>query len=264
MPLTALEENILEILQVERTDYAHPMTSEELGKRLQLNPAYVRERMMSLIKKGLVQVRRGPGGGYYICDRNKGEKAMRVTIDGVEYKELSGTFSDELWEKIRVTVDSQKRLIQQVRVNGELLDESTCIPYKQVELIEVDTICPLALLKETYQSAIDYLPKLIDAIFQIAEYFRSGSDGEAIKLFLQAENGLHWNAQLIQNSSVLLSSQPKALEFHQRNQALLKEVLEAWENEDFVTVADLMEYELAPLLREWLNFIKEYEGQEIQ
>ncbi|WP_282198693.1 hypothetical protein [Collibacillus ludicampi] len=189
---------------------------------------------------------------------------MRVTIDGVEYKELSGTFSDELWEKIRATVDSQKKLIQQVRVNGELLDESTSIPYQQVELIEVDTICPLALLKETYQSAIEYLPKLIDAIFQIAEYFRSGSDGEAIKLFLQAENGLHWNAQLIQNSSVLLSSQPKALEFHQRNQALLKEVLEAWENEDFVTVADLMEYELAPLLSEWLNFIKEYEGQEIQ
>lgn len=262
MQLAALEIGMLKVLTDAETDYTSPMTSKELGNRLNVNPAYIRERANGLLKAGLIQVRRGPGGGYFIIKPFQEGHTLRVTIDGVEYGQMSNLVDQELWTEIRETIERQKRIIQQVRVNGQQLDENTNIPYQEVELIQVDTIHPNILLKETYDSAAEYLPRLIEALQHISGHFRSGADGEAVKLFLEAEPGLKWNSQLLQNSTVLLKDEETVHKVHGKNEAVLVDLLDAWENEDFVTVADLMEYELIPNLRDWLQFIETYKVEE--
>ncbi|UOF91407.1 hypothetical protein LSG31_03900 [Fodinisporobacter ferrooxydans] len=187
---------------------------------------------------------------------------MRVTIDGVEYKELSNTTGDLLWEEIRKTIEKQNRLIHQVLVNGDLLTENTNIPYNEVELVEVDTMSPQKLLLDTFQSAIEYLPRLIEGISQISEHFRSGAEGEGVKLYLQAEGGLNWNTQVFQNSLVFLPTQTLQSLFVRYGE-ILNEILMAWKNQDYISVADLLEYELIPCMQEWIEYMKQQREEHI-
>jgi DNA-binding IscR family transcriptional regulator len=61
-----LHRELLRILNEGNTTYASPMTSEEIGNILHVTAAHVRRQLKFLMDKGLVDVRRGPGGGYYI------------------------------------------------------------------------------------------------------------------------------------------------------------------------------------------------------
>lgn len=64
--LQPIHREILKILRKHNTTYASPMTSEELGEFLHVTSAHVRRQLKPLIEMGLVDVRRGPGGGYYL------------------------------------------------------------------------------------------------------------------------------------------------------------------------------------------------------
>lgn len=63
--LSSLEKGILTILKLEETSYANPMPSYELGKRLKVSPAHIRNVIRNLTNLELVGVRKGPGGGYF-------------------------------------------------------------------------------------------------------------------------------------------------------------------------------------------------------
>lgn len=61
-----LQFQILEILAEKKASYAEPVISRELGTHLNVTPSYIRRKMQSLQKEGIVGVRRGKGGGYYL------------------------------------------------------------------------------------------------------------------------------------------------------------------------------------------------------
>lgn len=66
MRLTYVQEEILGILHRSQATYAHPVSSEEISKELNVTSSYIRGQTKNLQLEGLVQVRRGPGGGYFI------------------------------------------------------------------------------------------------------------------------------------------------------------------------------------------------------
>lgn len=61
-----VQREILGVLARAGASYAAPLSSEAIGRRLKLTPSYVRRQMKALIVCGLVLVRRGNGGGYYL------------------------------------------------------------------------------------------------------------------------------------------------------------------------------------------------------
>ncbi|NMB12414.1 MAG: Rrf2 family transcriptional regulator [Firmicutes bacterium] len=64
--LTPIHQEILRILKQKDSSYASPVRSQEIGDALNVSPSYVREMTALLRGLGLVQVRRGRGGGYYL------------------------------------------------------------------------------------------------------------------------------------------------------------------------------------------------------
>lgn len=64
--LNVLQKEILRVLLERGTSYANPVNSQEIGKLLNVTPSYIREQMKILQSMTLVEVRNGPGGGYFI------------------------------------------------------------------------------------------------------------------------------------------------------------------------------------------------------
>lgn len=73
-----LHQEIVLLLHKKATSYAWPMNSREIGDMLQVTPSYVRSQLSQLVKEGVIAVRRGNGGGYYIkregVSHNAGER----------------------------------------------------------------------------------------------------------------------------------------------------------------------------------------------
>ncbi|KNZ70104.1 AsnC family transcriptional regulator [Thermincola ferriacetica] len=61
-----IQKEIIRILKENRTSYANPMNSLAISRRLNATPSYIREQAKRLSDQGLLNVRRGPGGGYFI------------------------------------------------------------------------------------------------------------------------------------------------------------------------------------------------------
>ncbi len=76
MPINLMQihREIVECLKDNEATFAHPLSSEELGKIINVTPSYVRERMQLLVALDMVGVRHGRGGGYYII-RKRGSRA---------------------------------------------------------------------------------------------------------------------------------------------------------------------------------------------
>jgi len=64
--LNNVQREILRALRQNKASYAFPLSSDRLSKELHVTPSYVREQTRAMREKGMVQVRRGPGGGYFI------------------------------------------------------------------------------------------------------------------------------------------------------------------------------------------------------
>ncbi len=66
MQLTYIQQEIMGILRRAGASYANPVSSAEISKTLNVTPSYVREQGKALFDGGLIRVRRGPGGGYFL------------------------------------------------------------------------------------------------------------------------------------------------------------------------------------------------------
>lgn len=63
-----LHREIMRLLRQEHASYANPVDSDRIGKMLNVTPSYVRSQITGLVKRQWVGVRRGNGGGYYLCE----------------------------------------------------------------------------------------------------------------------------------------------------------------------------------------------------
>lgn len=64
--LSAIHTEILRLLRNQGATYAYPVSSDEMGERLNVTPSYIREQIRILQALNLIGVRRGRGGGYYL------------------------------------------------------------------------------------------------------------------------------------------------------------------------------------------------------
>ena len=97
---------------------------------------------------------------------------------------------------------------------------------------------------ELYKSAVDYLPKLAKGLMAVAELMHSGNDADGAYFFIKATDGLRWLAGFLRNMTAFDYKEIEELGNY------LSSLLEAWENEDYVLIGDLLEYELAPFVEQ--------------
>ena len=115
----------------------------------------------------------------------------------------------------------------------------------------------MELINETTETLIDYNQKLVSAIEKIMELLGEGKHSKALELLGPVLEGLQWVFDAVNGINNLVDN--KIYDVNQLS-PYLKEMLNALENEDYVLVSDLFEYEFVPVLSSLQKSLEEKNG----
>jgi hypothetical protein len=157
----------------------------------------------------------------------------------------------------------------QVRVNGEFFSERYPRESKYMELraittLDLKTLPDGDMARVILGEAVEQAGLLCQGIEKSARLFRVSAEDEANRYFAQVLEALRWLLITWENACQVLKVDPQkahlggasSTPFVQGLQDLLGEMLEISEDEDYILLADLMEYELLPTVREWQHILE--------
>jgi hypothetical protein len=113
------------------------------------------------------------------------------------------------------------------------------------------------LKRETLITALEYMDKMLYGIETIVEYFQSGREDKATTMMLDLIEGLDWLVKAIEGTKDLQGEH--AIDISIIN-PIFSQLIEAYENLDYVFISDLLEYEVVPIVSGWKNQLQKVEG----
>ena len=112
------------------------------------------------------------------------------------------------------------------------------------------------------QSVFDLAPLLKKQCLDLSELFRDGNSPKGQATFAEFLDGTHWLVNVIQllkgqlQEKGLKDETLKAWETaHLEFQAVIKELLSSFEDQDFVLMSDILEYDLSTSLDQWFDVL---------
>lgn len=188
---------------------------------------------------------------------------MNVYVDGtqVDMSDIPVETVADVIGMIAKDLDSSRRVVR-VSVDGE---DITGVSERHLETIsamskfEITTAKATEFAAEVLESLSEFRNSLIKELEKTAEEFRSGSFEKSNEFLARCVDGLSVLLKTTMSVAGLLQlqlSQVKAgdkdLEASSRKiNQVLEEMIEAQTNRDGILIADLIEYELNPLIDDW-------------
>lgn len=158
--------------------------------------------------------------------------------------------------------------LYQVHLNGQFFSErypreSRYLGINEIERLEVKTISDQRMAQVILQEAVGQAEILSQAIVECARLFRVAPEAEGNRGLAQVLEALRWLLQTGESGWQVLAqgrpAQANGLQgmprFLKDLQVLLTEMEEMAREEDYIMLADLMEYELHPLVEQWRTLI---------
>lgn len=112
----------------------------------------------------------------------------------------------------------------------------------------------LEIVRETKQSLLEYLPKVIDETKRAAEYFHTDREATGLKSLATLTDAYRWVLDAVNgiknNGGLEEISLKETTDF-------LREIEEALSIQDYIAVSDLLEYEILEILEKWYGIILE-------
>ena len=197
---------------------------------------------------------------------------MKVSINGIEQEE-----SDFKGDTLGAILDSMVEKTPGSYVRRMWLDDKESPSDDQealqknpsdIDSLEVELANLKDLVATNIANALDYLKKLIPGFEQAADLFRTGNEQEANKYYLQILDGIDWFSQVVSvimkpddGKTELPDADGESLQVRQEKLTdLMSQMLEANQNQDWVLLADILEYEMAPFYKDWENILSKLEN----
>jgi len=189
---------------------------------------------------------------------------MKISINGVETQEA--TFQGETLAEVLHAILNSRRdsYIRRVWLDGQEASSNTQDTLKtstaSVELLELELALLQDLVVNNLTNAKEYLEKLIPGFQKAADLFRMGNEQEANQYYLQILDGVDWFSQVILtivNAQENIFEAQSLEERQKKLTALMGQMLEANQNQDWVLLADLLEYEMIPFYKAWQEVLSE-------
>jgi len=168
---------------------------------------------------------------------------------------------DEILKHVERSYLAPNDVIRQIHVDGLplLLDESGALPADLIqgiekrERVEISTGTLQEIASDSVREAISYLDRIETAIPSLASSFRVFPGQEAFANLKELYTGFYWLIVLLDRlrqsyASLLGAPLP---EVHQRLGSVLQQLVDSQERGDFVLIADLLEYEVLPIIPAW-------------
>ena len=197
---------------------------------------------------------------------------MKVSINGVAQEE-----SDFEGETVSAILDSMVQqtpgsYIRRIWLDDQEFpsDDREALQKKpsDIDSLEVELANLKDLVATNLANALDYLKKLIPGFEQAADLFRAGNEQESNKYYLQILDGIDWFSQVIsvimspdKGETELPDTDDESLEVRQKKLTdLMSQMLEANQNQDWVLLADILEYEMVPFYKDWEKILSKLEN----
>jgi hypothetical protein len=187
----------------------------------------------------------------------------RLLIDKREVAQLPPdlTSLEQVVRMVEADHLSSDTIIRDIRIDGQPLtnaEDEFRIPDRidSRDTIEIITSTVGEVALDSIREATVYLGRIEKATPLLAMGFRSQCDRHDFENLKQFYEGFYWINLLLDRLErsfeirleTITVNGLSAREHHLHLAALLKEVIEAHEKRDFGLVADLLEYEIAPLI----------------
>ncbi len=188
-----------------------------------------------------------------------------LIIDGQEQKVQFNDFENlETLLDEAIKLDKlNERIVTDVFVNNEHFSEIYPHQAEDIEMESVDKVEIVSVPKEKMrEDIIVELYKVITLMQKssqhIAELFRQADDGDALEMYHDLleviRNFLTMISVLREDQDVLFKKDENLV--LEKFSTLLNEIIDVQENQDWILMADLLEYEFNPLMLEWENFLQ--------
>jgi hypothetical protein len=194
---------------------------------------------------------------------------MEVLLDNKLYSSpLDGaTLQDILCDLINNHLGGV-RTLKEVKVNGlpyesAAMGQPTDIFRAQIGVLEVETLDAREVSIHFLRQAGAYLRTISLSSEKVAELFRVGDERETNEHYLRTLDSLQLFMQVLATTQDTLGLDFEQLlddgsspEIHlQRLAALVQEMLTAQEEEDWILLADLLQYDLVSALANWQEIV---------
>ena len=197
---------------------------------------------------------------------------MKIYIDSapldIEHDKFSNL--EDLIYEVMSTYTAGDKLIVEVKVNDKTFSErwpgeAKIIPLDKIIKLEFIT----ASLEKIASTMLDDIPAQVESItkglLEAAELYRVADEQEAnlnfIKIVTSLRDFVNFVTQL-KNTNIIPweKLEIKGMDidtYYDRLIKLIDEMLDVQEDEDWILLADLIEYELAPIMNKWKEFLME-------
>ena len=188
-------------------------------------------------------------------------------------KSIDFTTSDmktvgDLLEKIKREKFMQNEFISKMEINGDVVDgpgqdEVVVKPLSEVDSVSITTDTPTGVSLRTLTKVDDFLSSIGQLIEESADKFRLEDESVANQHFLQVVEALQTFVEIVSKVKVLNNLDFNEIEcdsepVSKREEALLNvfgSIHEVQKNKDWVGMADVLEYELIPIVSDWKEII---------
>ncbi len=189
-----------------------------------------------------------------------------LILDGKQLDYSLNNFDnlEELLGKVMASDALQDRIITDVLVNGEAFSEiyphqAEDIASDELEKVEILSMPKLELGRQMVREMEKVVPMMRDGARRVADLFRQAEDMEALDIYqdlVDVARDFLGMVGSLQNELDVPVSKDMAAALETFSQ-LLTEILEVQENEDWVLLADLLEYEFLPVVEKWLPIVQD-------
>jgi hypothetical protein len=191
---------------------------------------------------------------------------MPLVVDGI----ANTVDNQSVLEKVNQVIETiyrEGRFVNKILINGH---EGTfdSVSAGEVELtnddrIEIQSYSLDELVQDSMESAADYVPSLIEALKKVVHVLRTGDSAQGASRFAQTIDGIQWNLSILSNLCTLHPGPSHIHDILNSGQNVVSLLMNAWDSQDFVLLADIIEYEALPWLVDWDSTIRLFKSQMI-
>ncbi len=190
---------------------------------------------------------------------------MQVIFNGNEQNIKISSISTLLDILFQIEKDlPQDFIVTELKLNGKTLDSNWYHNAKSIYLLDEDKIeikveHSSIIAKETLLNSKNHYNAILADLSRIADMFRMEDETKANTHFVQAIENLQWFFKIVEDTTELLGKPVHSIVFNNKSlaehikslEAKLEEVITIQQNKDWILLADLIEYEVIPILKDF-------------
>ena len=195
---------------------------------------------------------------------------MKLLVNG---KEETVSYMGETLGDLLLHIEKegvpQGNVVRSIKIDGQEsspdLPEAQKTPLSEIATLEVEISTLSDIINKNIENADAYLIRLIPGIEKSVELFRMGNEQEANKFFINIIDGIDWLSQVLDMILTAKAISPDTVfdgkSIQDRRASLVgltQQMVDANKNQDWVLLADLLEYEILPYYQEWSNLLPHF------